>query len=114
NVAVADRIAAQSERATAGSAGGQRDPACAGRPGSALHSELVVAGSAVWGESAKTTADAGESIGSISSPAQAPGRRDGNADNHAPEAALPAPGMPMDITGALPNASPAARSPAPQ
>jgi localization factor PodJL len=66
------------------------------------------------GENAKTTADAGESIGSISSPAQAPGRRDGNADNHAPEAALPAPGMPMDITGALPNASPAARSPAPQ
>jgi localization factor PodJL len=66
------------------------------------------------GESAKTSADAGESIGSISSPAQAPNRRDGNADNHALEAALPAPGMPMDITGALPNASPAARSPAPQ
>jgi localization factor PodJL len=66
------------------------------------------------GEGDKTSADAGETTGSISSPAQALGRRDGKADNRAPEAALPAPGMPMDITGALPNAAPPARSPAPQ
>jgi localization factor PodJL len=66
------------------------------------------------GESAKPAADAGETTGSISSPAQAPSRRDGKADSHAPEAALPAPGMPMDITGSLPTPPPSALPPAPQ
>ena len=65
-------------------------------------------------ESAKTSADAGETTGSLSAPAQTPGRRDGKADNHAPGAVLPAPGMPMDITGSLPSAPPSARPPAPQ
>ena len=51
--------------------------------------------------------------GAISSFAQAPGHRDGKAENHAPETAPPAAGAPMDITGSLPNAPPAASAPAP-
>jgi localization factor PodJL len=51
--------------------------------------------------------------GSTSSSAPVPGRRDGQAENRAPEAAPPAAGAPMDITGALPKAPPAASAPAP-
>jgi localization factor PodJL len=49
---------------------------------------------------------------SITLPAQAPGRREGKAENHAPETAPP--GAPLDITGSLPNAPAATRPQAPQ
>jgi hypothetical protein len=50
-------------------------------------------------ELSQKSAEPVASAGSISSSAQAPGHRDGKAENHAPEAAPPAAGAPMDITG---------------
>ena len=64
-------------------------------------------------ELSQKSAEPVASAGSISSSAQAPGHRDGKAENHAPEAAPPAAGAPMDITGSLPSPPAAASAPAP-
>jgi localization factor PodJL len=65
------------------------------------------------GEVSQKPADPAPEAGSISSPTQAPGRREGRLENRAPETAPPVAGAPMDITGSLPNAPPATNTPTP-
>jgi localization factor PodJL len=59
--------------------------------------------------SQRSTADALETIGPVS-PNATPARRDAKVDSRTPESAAPAPGRPMDITGAMPAPPPAART----
>jgi localization factor PodJL len=64
-------------------------------------------------EASQKPVDQAPGAGSISPPAQAPGRREGRVESRAPETAPPVAGAPMDITGSLPNPPPAASAPAP-
>jgi localization factor PodJL len=56
----------------------------------------------------RKSADAVETAGAIPSAGKAGARRDGKADNRAPETAAQSAGLPMDITGSVPNAPPPA------